>query len=192
MRITQMEESINEEKRKCAEHIQEREKEYQNYHEQLKARFEKEKSNFSKLLQEKEKESLDHNTRNQDLLKELQKWKNTAHILKNGKKDKEQQAINAMKQLDETENSYKEKLQREKLALKSQYEKLNQQLKDKNAELFNLHQKILDELQSNEEKLRTVTQEKAKLDAINQTLEAKMASLNEDLEREKKLQDSKI
>jgi DNA repair exonuclease SbcCD ATPase subunit len=192
MKLAKFEESFNEEKRRCSDQLQEREKEYQKFQGQLKFKFEKERASLNKQVQEKEKDILDCSLRVQELEKEIQKWKNTARALKNGKKDKEQQALNALKMLEETENTYKEKLQRERQALKSQCEKLNQQLKDKNAELFNLHQKVVDELQRSEERLRFANQEDSKLEEMKLQMENRMPSLNEDLEREKKLLDSKI
>ena len=125
---------------------------------------------------------------------EISQWKRTSELMKNAKIEKDQQYVCLVNKMEESSQEY-QRLRDAYSGLseaKEQCEKIIEEIKQKNKNLKNLYEQAKASLDETKEQNKNYSSENMQLAAENQQLKSDLQTLQEEIKREKQLNDAKM
>lgn len=159
---------------------------------QIKESFLNEKKNLLKVIQKKEEEIKKLHQTNGKMKEAIEGFRNTITQLENEKiaAEKEKKTIN--EQNDEALNNYNEKIENERNQMGELYKNAINQLKEKNSEQRKLLSNVSLALEKAEQKNQSLLYQLKLLKSESYNWNTKFQSLNDQMQRNKSLNESKM
>lgn len=123
---------------------------------------------------------------------ENSQWKRTSELMKNAKIEKDQQYVNLVNTMEENSQKYQKLRDAEINELKAQYEKIIDEIKQKNKELKRIFEETKAAQNEVNNQNRNLSSANSQLAAENQQLKSDIQTLQEEIKREKQLNDAKM
>lgn len=125
---------------------------------------------------------------------EISQWKRTSELMKNAKIEKDQQYVCLVNKMEESSQEYQRlrDAYSELSEAKEQCEKIIEEIKQKNKNLKNLYEQAKASLDETKEQNKNYSSENMQLAAENQQLKSDLQTLQEEIKREKQLNDAKM
>lgn len=150
------------------------------------------KADFAHQMNEKDEMLRKANSKIDKLEIEKSQYKRTSEMMQNDKWRKDKQLASLVTKMEENNQDNEKSRNTQINEIKSQYEKILEELKQKNKTLKNLFETANNSLTEATDQNRRLTSDNTEFAAENQQLKSELQTLQEEKKREKQLNDAKI